>query len=407
MAYHRAVSTLTVVIGAGPGGLAVSRELQRRRIEHRVLESGPSVGTSWRSLYDSLVLHTGKHLSHLPGMPFPRGTPMFPSRNDLVAYLERYSERLPVEPHCTVHRLVRLNQSWRVLTSRGELRARNVIVATGIIANPRLPKIAGMEEFRGGLRHSIEYRNAEPYADRRVLLIGCGNSANEIGSELARHGVRVTLAIRGGANVVPRTVAGVPVQYFGQVLRRLPDGARDAVVRGIRRLSERRHGPSPFPAAKGGPFDAIPMIGFDLVDAIRRGEVALAGDIERFTSGGARFRDLSEREFDEVILATGFAPALRILGDLVRLDEKNFCAPTRSRGQPRPAQPLLCGSELRLGGRALQHPAGRAARRPANLLIRPGGSFPRRFPLPAPHRPVLATASATSRCPGLPVTFGL
>jgi putative flavoprotein involved in K+ transport len=73
-----------VVIGAGPAGLATSRELGRRGIDHVVLERGEALGHTWAHLYDSLVLHTGKHLSSLPGLPFPRTTRLFPSRHDFL-----------------------------------------------------------------------------------------------------------------------------------------------------------------------------------------------------------------------------------------------------------------------------------------------------------------------------------
>ncbi|HKH92228.1 MAG TPA: NAD(P)-binding domain-containing protein, partial [Gemmatimonadaceae bacterium] len=93
-----------VVVGAGPAGLATSAELRRRNIEHMVLERGDTVGHSWANLYDSLTLHTGKHLSALPRMPFDRRVPLFPSRRDFVDYLHRYVEvlELPIETGCTV-----------------------------------------------------------------------------------------------------------------------------------------------------------------------------------------------------------------------------------------------------------------------------------------------------------------
>lgn len=69
------ISTLVAVIGAGPAGLAASLALAQRKIDHVVLEKGEAVGHSWSNLYESLRLHTSKHMSALPGMPFPRSTP--------------------------------------------------------------------------------------------------------------------------------------------------------------------------------------------------------------------------------------------------------------------------------------------------------------------------------------------
>src|SRR3954447_18566098 len=82
-----------LVVGAGPAGLATSAELTRRGVAHRIVERGDEVGHSWANAYDSLTLHTGKHLSRLPGMRFARGTPLFPSRTDFLSYLREYARR--------------------------------------------------------------------------------------------------------------------------------------------------------------------------------------------------------------------------------------------------------------------------------------------------------------------------
>ena len=117
-----------VVVGGGPAGLATSAELRRRRIEHVVLERGDTVGHSWANLYDSLTLHTGKHLSALPGMSFDRGVPLFPSRSDFVAYLHRYVEvqNLPIQTGRTVTAIERRNDEWLVQRDRCDIAARDV-----------------------------------------------------------------------------------------------------------------------------------------------------------------------------------------------------------------------------------------------------------------------------------------
>ena len=319
-----------VVVGGGPAGLATSAELRRRRIGHVVLERGDTVGHSWANLYDSLTLHTGKHLSALPRMAFDRRVPLFPSRNDFVAYLHRYAEvlELPIATGRIVTAIERRDDEWLVRTDRGDITARDVVMATGIIASPRMPAIPGRERFSGRVLHSVEYRRPAGFAGRRVLVVGVGNSGGEIGSELANAGARVTIAVRSGANVVPRQFAGIPIQYLSFAMRALPRRARNVVAGLFGRFTELRRGKPVLPRPAHGPLDAIPLIGFHLVDAIRAGRVTVRGGVSELTECGARFANGVEEPFDDVILATGYTAALSPLGHLVRTDAKGFAVRT-------------------------------------------------------------------------------
>jgi len=315
-----------VVIGAGPGGLAVSRELSVRGVEHAVLERGPAPGESWANVYDSLRLHTGKHLSALPGRPFARTTPLFVPATEYLGYLRDYAAglRLPIRARCEATRASRAGDRWSVETSQGAVEARALVLATGIMSAPVVPEIEGRASFRGSVIHSVEYRRPAPFVGRRVLVVGAGNSAGEIAPELADAGADVTVAIRSGANVVPRTVLGVPIQYVAAAVLKLPAGARPAVVGAFARVTRVVRGAPPFPPADGPLLGDVPIIGFKLVDAIRAGRVRLRGALERFTPAGVRFRDGSEEPFDDVILATGFRAALGPVEHLVTRDERGF-----------------------------------------------------------------------------------
>ncbi|HKW48442.1 MAG TPA: NAD(P)/FAD-dependent oxidoreductase [Gemmatimonadaceae bacterium] len=334
-----------VVVGAGPAGLATSRELTVRGVKHVVLERGDGVAHSWANSYDSLTLHTGKHMSALPGLRIPREAPLFVPRDEFVRYLGEYARHfdLPVRTQWDVRSIDRITSGedrWRVRASTptgdATIECRDVIIATGIMANPRVPSIAGADAFQragGQLIHSVVYRRPSELIGNRILVIGVGNSGGEIASELARAGVKdgngthVTIAVRSGANVVPREIFGLPIQYLAFYIRKLPRAAREAVVRLVGKIVENRRGPPVLPRPAHGPLDAIPLIGFNLVDAIRDGLVEVRGGVERLTARGAVFADgksPAEEPFDVVILATGFAPALALLGRLIRVDAKGF-----------------------------------------------------------------------------------
>ena len=318
-----------VIVGAGAAGLATARELARRGMPFRILERGMSPGQTWASLYDSLRLHTGRHLSALPGMRLPRGTPLFPSRTDYHQYLSAYARKhaLPVETDRTVRGAHRRDGHWEIETDGEIIPARALVIATGIVANPFIPAFAGRSSFeQGGGRvlHSADYLRPAPFIGRRVLVVGVGNSGGEIASELARADVDVTVAVRSGANVVPLTLAGIPIQYLSAVVRKLPRRLQEQVVAAVRRISERRRGPPVLPVPEHSALDAIPLIGFNLVDEIRAGRVRVRPGIDTFTAEGVRFRDGVQERFDDVILATGFRPALALLRDAIRCDARGY-----------------------------------------------------------------------------------
>ena len=328
-----------VVVGAGPGGLAAGHALRVAGVRPLILEQGATPGHVWANLYDSLALHTGKHLSALPGLPFPRSAPLFVPRAQFVEYLARYARtfRLSIEANTTVLRAEHTNGHWSLATSSGEVRAKALVMATGIVSNPRAPYIPDQELFVGTVAHAVEYRRPKPYLGRRVLVVGVGNTGAEIASELARENVDVTIAVRSGANVVPRSLLGIPIQYLSLGVRRLPRAVQKIIVAGVGRVTRMRRGEPVLPLPAHGPLDAIPVIGFGLVDAIREGRVRVMPGIEAFTETGVRFVDGTDGAFDDVILATGYAAAIQPLRALVHVDERGFAMRTdrvRSADQP-------------------------------------------------------------------------
>ena len=322
---------MIAVIGAGPAGLAASYSLARKNLDHVVLEMGEAPGHSWSNVYESLRLHTGKHMSALPGMPFPRTTPLFPGRQTFLDYLQEYARRfkLPIETGCTVTAVRRQHGGWRLTTAKGEMWVQHLVVATGIMPAPNVPRFQGQEEYRGQVIHTAVYRRPEPYALKRVLVVGVGNSGAEIATELNRAGAQVTISIRSGANFVPRTLLGVPIQYYSRWMQVLPIPLRELLASASTGLVERLRGGPVIQKPGYGPLERQPVIGFGLVNAVRDGSIAAKPGIQSFTGDGALFADGSSDAFDEVILATGYRAAIGILDSMVRRDERGFAARDR------------------------------------------------------------------------------
>jgi indole-3-pyruvate monooxygenase len=335
-----------LIVGAGPAGLASAACLKRRGIDALVLEAGPSLAHSWRHHYDRLRLHTVKQQSHMPGLPFARALPRYPSRADVVAYLEAYAARFAIAPRTDeAVRGVRIEDAVFVVeTALATYRARAVVMAAGLNRLPNPERLPDQERFRGAVIHSRDYRNADRFAGQRVLVVGGGNTGAEIALDLAEHGARPTLALRSPVNIVPRDFLGVPTQLTAIRSRRLPIKVRDAIGRLVSRLAFGNLAPHGLARPAYGPLTSIerqrriPIIDVGTIAAIKRGEIAVKPAVSRLTESGAAFTDDTSADFDAVVLATGYRPALgQILNVPGVLDDQGYPRDWRGGG----AQPNL------------------------------------------------------------------
>lgn len=310
--------TDVVVIGAGPAGLAVSACLKRADVPHVLLERGESVAPAWRGHYDRLHLHTSRAFSSLPHRPIPRSYPRYPSRDQVVEYLETYARTECVAPSLgvEVRRLEHDGDGWVVETSEGTLRAKAVIVATGANGEPRAPSWPGLEGFPGTILHSSDYRNGRELDGQDVLVVGFGNSGGEIALDLVEHGARPAVSVRSPVNVIPRDVLGVPVLAIAIPLSRLPARLADLLIWPIlrayypsyRRLGLRRATRGPFrQIAEDG---RIPLLDIGTIREIRRGRIEVLGDVADVSGSSVRFADGASRAFDAIVFATGYGPCV-------------------------------------------------------------------------------------------------
>src|SRR4051794_23842998 len=220
-----------VVIGAGPAGLATAGALRHHGISAVVLERD-SIGASWRRHYDRLHLHTVRWLSHLPGYKLPRRYGSWVSRDNVVEYLEDYVavHNLDVRTGVEVETIERDGDDWIVGTSNGALAAPRVVIATGYNRHQHLPDWPGLATYTGDLVHSGDYKNAEPYVGKAVLVVGTGNSGAEICVDLVESGARhVQMAVRTPPTMLQRDVNGMPGQALGVVFRHMPVPVMDRV----------------------------------------------------------------------------------------------------------------------------------------------------------------------------------
>jgi len=316
----------TLIIGAGPAGLAVAACLRRLGAPFLVVERAARVGASWHRHYDRLHLHTAKAHSALPYLDFPPAVSRYPSREQMISYLERYARHFDVTPQLgeEAQSVRAVEGAWLTTTTAGVYRSRQVIIATGYNAVPHVPAWPGQQHFRGPILHSSEYRNGEPFRGQRVLVVGFGNSGGEIAIDLHEHGARVTMSVRGAVNVVPREVLGVPILTVSIALSRLPAAIADLVsapilrmtLGDLSRLGFRRPPLGPIALIKA--TSRIPLIDIGTIRLVRDGHIGIRGGIDSMSETAVTFVDGASRHFDAIVLATGFRPGVERL-----LEESN------------------------------------------------------------------------------------
>ncbi|MFE4083352.1 flavin-containing monooxygenase [Streptomyces sp. YIM B13502] len=330
---HRADRPVYVV-GGGPGGLSVAYALRARGVRAVVLERSERIGDSWRRHYDRLHLHTTRRRSALPGLPMPRRFGRWPSRDDVVRYLEKYAEhhRLEIVTGVEVSRVERTpdGTGWLLRATGGrELTGAAVVVATGFNHTPRVPDWPGRGAYTGELLHASRYRDAKPFAGRDVLVVGVGNTGAEIAVDLVEGGAsRVRLAVRTPPHIVRRSTAGWPAQYSGILVRRLPVPLVDRISRLQARIAVPDLSGHGLPRPETGLYSrvlegAIPVQDVGLIDAVRKGAVEVVAAVEGFEEGEVLLADGGRVAPDAVIAATGYERGLEgLVGGLGVLDER-------------------------------------------------------------------------------------
>ena len=276
-----------VIIGGGQAGLAMGYYLRQQGLRFVIFERGDSIAPAWRERWDSLTLFTPRRYSALPGLPFPGDPDGYPSRNEVIAYLERYAEtfELPIDLDSEVRRLSHAGRL--VLEINGRMvTADQVVVATGPFQTPLVPKLAQDLDRDVWRVHSTGYRQPGDVPEGTVLVVGGGNTGFQIAKELSSTH-KVVLSVGSKQKPLPQRFAGHDLFWwltkthllFTNVESRLGSKLqyRDTLI-----------GSSP--------------------RELRRSGVELK---PRATSASGRtvsFGDGSELEVDAVIWATGYRP---------------------------------------------------------------------------------------------------
>ncbi len=342
------------VIGAGSSGLAAVQALAERRMAVECFEQGSDIGGNWRyrndagsAAYESLRTNVSRPRMQYPGFPMPKSYGDFVHHSDMAEYLDAYAAAFGLRDHIrvrtTVVRVVKSAESktWRVTLGDGSERDyRAVVVANGHHWDAIDPAFPGQSS--ADAIHSRDYRTPERFGGKRVLVVGCNQSACEIAGEISGAAAHTYLSVPRGAHVIPRWIRGKPYDRLDlDVTSRLPWRLINWFLEaGVAASPGGRASDYGLPAPDHRLIEGLPAITSDLVPALRRGSITVKPKVERLEGEHVRFEDGSRERVDGIVYATGYRISFPFL-DPELLEPRGKELPLYRRIVP-PRHPGLC-----------------------------------------------------------------
>lgn len=330
-------SNAVAIVGAGPAGLVTARWLAQYGFEPVLFEAADRLGGQWNGAsrlsgtWRGMRTNTSRVMTRFSDLDHAEGTPVYPSREEVHAYLERYAERFGlaarIRSRTWVEQLRRAYGGGWLLRSRrdGAVRTERfarVVVASGRYVVPEVPPVTGLSGFTGalGTTHSSQYDGGHAYRDRDVLVAGCSISALEIASDIALSGARsVTVCYRRQRYILPKLLAGVPtdhVMFTRAAALAAETQTPDELAAGLKATVLRLAGsPEQFGAMK--PDANICAAGISqsqhFLPLVAEGRIAVRPWIEAVDGRTIRFADGRMGAFDAILFGTGYRLSLPFL----------------------------------------------------------------------------------------------
>ncbi|MFN8276737.1 MAG: NAD(P)-binding domain-containing protein [Chitinophagales bacterium] len=309
------------IIGAGSSGIAAAKNMMQVGYHNiTIFEQSGVIGGNWvyteavehSSVYETTHIITSKRHSAYLDFPMPDHYPDYPSHWLMATYFQEYAKHFGVTPkvkfHTTVKHINRVDGRWQIIFERKGVVEEEVfdalLVCSGHHWNPRFPKYEGI--FEGEFLHSHSFKNNKPFAGKRVLVIGAGNSGCDAAVEVCRVAATTAISMRRGYHFIPKFVFGEPADVIANRFQWVPDALLDMVYSLVLRLENGDITRFGLQRPDHGVRQSHPVSNSELLYYIRHGRITPRPDISRFDGKMVHFTDGSKQEFDVIIAATGF-----------------------------------------------------------------------------------------------------
>jgi len=306
------------VIGAGPMGLCTARQLTRYGIPFQGFELHSDVGGLWdidnphSTMYESAHLISSKAMTEITEFPMADDVATFPHHSDVCKYFRDYADRYELRDHYEFSSRVdsavpgdsgRWTLKWDQQGEQHKSHFAGVLIANGQLHVPNLPQIDG--KFDGAVLHSSQYRSANIFDDKRVLIVGCGNSACDIAVDAVHRAKSVALSVRRGYHFVPKFVMGKAADSIGGKIR-LPNRVKQYVDGWLIRLVMGAPSQYGLPDPDYRLYESHPVVSPLALHHIGHGDIAVRPQPAKFAGSEVAFDDGNSEPFDLVLLATGY-----------------------------------------------------------------------------------------------------
>jgi hypothetical protein len=286
--------------------------LKLAEIPYQQVEATEDVGGNWHhGTYASAHILSSRDVTEYPHFPMPEDYPDFPSREQMYQYYKSYASHYGLRDHIQFNtKVVGVNpierSQWKIDFEDGSSRSyKGVVICNGHHWAKSFPKFPG--SFSGVSIHSKDYKTVDQIRNRRVLVVGAGNSAFDIASECARMAASCSLSTRRGVWIFPKTIMGKPLSTVNsRFIASLPAWAREGLAKLLITLTVGRPEAYGLPTPTHKIFARHPTVNTDTLMLIKHGKIKVKGAIRKLNDTYVEFEDGSSEQFDMIVYATGY-----------------------------------------------------------------------------------------------------